>query len=173
LEETAYHEAGHAIATKLLLPQIQIEQATIVARENALGFVSYNFENLIGNMTKEDIYNRIIVALAGRIAQKKKFNVIDTGASSDLEQATKLAKVYVGKYGFDEKVGNVNLEILGSPIVVDEEVKNRVISIIKKATEETEKFVEKNWNKIEKLAKDLIEKEIVTDKEIDEIIKNN
>jgi len=173
MKETAYHEAGHAIAMKLLLPQIQIEQATIVARENTLGFVSFNFENIIGNMTKEDIYNRIKVALAGRIAQKKKFNTIDTGATNDIEQATQLAKVYVSKFGFDEKVGNVNLEILGSPIVVDEEVKNRVIEIIKKATKETEDFVEKNWNKIEILANELLKKEIVTNKEIEEIVNNN
>jgi len=173
MKETAYHEAGHAIAMKLLLPQIQIEQATIVARENTLGFVSFNFENIIGNMTKEDIYNRIKVALAGRIAQKKKFKTIDTGATNDIEQATQLAKVYVSKFGFDEKVGNVNLEILGSPIVVDEEVKNRVIEIIKKATQETEEFVEKNWNKIEILANELLKKEIVTNKEIEEIVKNN
>ena len=170
LRETAYHEAGHAISMKFLLPQIPIEQATIVARENTLGFVSFNFEDLIGNMTKEDIYNRIKVALAGRIAQNKKFKKIDTGAANDIEQATLLAKVYVSKYGFDEKIGNVNLEVLGSPLVVDEEIKNRVIELMKKATKETEEFVNKHWDKIEKLANALIEKEIVTNNEIEEIV---
>ena len=169
LKETAYHEAGHAIAMKLLLPQIPIEQATIVARENTLGFVSYNFEDLIGNMTKEDIYNRIKVALAGRIAQKKKFKKIDTGASNDIEQATLLTKVYVSRYGFDEKIGNVNLEVLNSE-VINEEIKDRVIEIIKQASKETEEFVNKNWSKIERLASMLIEKEIVTNHEIEEIV---
>ena len=172
MKETAYHEAGHAVITKILLPKILIEQVTIIARENTLGFVAYNYEDIIANMTKDEIYNRIIIALAGRVAQKEKYKTIDTGAINDIQHATNLAKLYVSICGFDDKIGNVNLEVLSGKNELDETVRQRVIEIIKKATKDTEELIKKHWDKIEKLADILIEKEIVTNVEIDEIIKS-
>jgi len=83
--------------------------------------------------------------------------------------------LYVGKFGFDDNIGNVDFEVFNPKIKelgeVDEIVKNRVIELLKKATLDTEKFVDKNWNKIEKLAIALIENEIVTNEEIEKIVK--
>lgn len=182
LEETAIHEAGHAILSKVLMPHIKIEQITVTPRGNALGFVSYNYEDSLNNMTVQDFKNRICVSFAGRLSQIKKYGEIDgmdTGAQNDLKQATKDAYVAIAHYGMDKEVGYINISGFRNiqemkTGVTDtkhyhEKIDLAVERWMNEAKNKTEKLVEEHWNKIEKLSKHLLEKEVVYEDELNSI----
>ncbi len=171
-EATAYHEAGHAVVSKVLMPDLVIEQITVTPRRDVLGFVSYNVEDEIRNLTFEDIKNKMCVAFAGRVAQVKRFQGagIDTGASNDLKLATRLAYYAVAIAGMDEEVGYINIEG-GEKAVEDTLIKKRVALLLRDEKGRTEALVEQHWQKIEKVAKELISKEYIDSKELDELLK--
>lgn len=176
MEETAYHEAGHAVLSKVLMPHIEIEQITVVPRRNALGFVSYNQESKIGNLTREEIKNKICVAFAGRLAQKHQCGEsgIDSGASSDLAQASNYAYHAIAVLGMDEVVGYINTPSVKKSFDVDilqEKVQTRVQTWMMEAKEKTEKLIEQYWDEIDTLAKRLIENEIVHEDELNTILQ--
>jgi len=75
LRQTAFHEAGHAVLSYLLLPNIKIEQVTIAPRLGVLGFISYSFEDFPSNLSKDEVFNNICVLMAGRMASMKKFGL--------------------------------------------------------------------------------------------------
>ena len=165
LEETAYHEAGHAIVSKVLMPHVKIEQVTVTPRDKSLGFVSYDAENSSSNMTIDDVKNKICVCLAGRLVQIKRYSNIkgiDTGATSDLEQATRLAYLAITKFGMDEEFGNLNIHSIKElRDDFDGEVKLRVQAWIQEAEETTQNIINQHWNKIELLAQKLLKDEVV------------
>lgn len=113
LAETAFHEAGHAVISKVLMPERIIEQISIVPREQALGMVAYNREQEI-DYTKAFWFSQTCVALAGRAAQVKQFGDegLDTGASSDLRQAMWSAWNPVAKYGMHPDSYNLDTTVL-------------------------------------------------------------
>jgi cell division protease FtsH len=167
LESTAIHEAGHAVILKTLFPNKEIEQITVTARSNALGFVSFNNEENFKNLTKEDIFNHICVALAGRKAQIKKYgkNGIDTGASNDLQQAFDFAYKAIAFYGMDEEIGPINIVNLNKNIdfieqinfnvnisELNDKILQKTVEWLKEADKKTKKLVDENWDKIEKLS---------------------
>lgn len=185
LGETAYHEAGHAVISKVLNPNTKIEQITVTPREDTLGFVSYNLENSSSNISKKDIENKICVAYAGRIAQMKKYGVdgLDTGASSDLTYATRLAYLMITKVGMDEKLGYISL--VGIPNrkahyeekpeienLFKEKTEDSILRTSKELQKRTEELVKENWNKIDILAKVLLKKEVVLEEEINAIMSS-
>jgi ATP-dependent Zn protease len=109
-EMTAYHEAGHAVMSMVLNPDVVIEQVTITARGDAGGFVSFEQSNEVNRrMTRKEFMDEICVLLAGRLAEQMQFGDegISAGASSDLARATQLAEAAITQYGLDEKVGLV------------------------------------------------------------------
>jgi ATP-dependent Zn protease len=108
-EMTAYHEAGHAVISMVLNPDVVIEQVTITARGDAGGFVSFEQNEVNRRMTRNEFMDEICVLLAGRLAEQMKFGDegISAGASSDLARATKLAEAAITQYGLDEDVGLV------------------------------------------------------------------
>ncbi|MDH5299186.1 MAG: AAA family ATPase, partial [Desulfobulbaceae bacterium] len=114
LKITAYHEAGHAVLSYILLPEIKIEQVTIAPRLQTLGFTSYTTDDFIGNVNREEVFNNICVLLAGRAANIRQFGPrgIDSGASSDLELATHQAYMAVANLGMDEELGNLHADTL-------------------------------------------------------------
>ncbi|MBW2010686.1 MAG: AAA family ATPase [Deltaproteobacteria bacterium] len=176
LKSTAYHEAGHAVLSYLLLPDIKIEQVTIAPRLETLGFVSYTAEDFAGNVSKEEIFNNICVFLAGRVANIKKSGAggINTGASNDLEQASYQAYLAIANLGMDEEVGYVHVDILAQNInkqIFLKKVEERITKWISNATAKTEILVEKHWDKIDKLASILIQQEIVDGEELENIMK--
>lgn len=176
LKSTAYHEAGHAVLSYLLLPDIKIEQVTIAPRLETLGFVSYTAEDFAGNVSKEEIFNNICVFLAGRVANIKKSGAggINTGASNDLEQASYQAYVAIANLGMDEEVGYVHVDTLAQNInkqIFLKKVEERITKWISDATAKTEILVEKHWDKIDKLASILIQQEIVDGEELENIMK--
>jgi len=170
LEETAYHEAGHAIISKILMPQKKIEQITITPRKKSLGFVSYEKSENYSNPTIDDIKNNICIALAGRLTQIKRYSNIkglDTGASDDLRIATNMAYSAITYYGMDEEFGYLNIEeIKQLNNGFDLEIRKRVQFWIKEAEKKTIDLIEIHWNKIESLAKKLLELEVIDGKEM-------
>ncbi|MDH3360387.1 MAG: AAA family ATPase, partial [Desulfobulbaceae bacterium] len=114
LKITAYHEAGHAVLSFVLLPEIKIEQVTITPRLQTLGFTSYSTEDFVGNVTRDEVFNNICVLLAGRVANIKQFGArgLDSGAGNDLEMATHQAYMAVANLGMDDEIGNVQTDTL-------------------------------------------------------------
>ncbi len=176
LRKTAYHEAGHAVLSYLLLPDIKIEQVTITPRAEALGFVSYSDE-FIANISKEELFNDICVALAGRIAKLKKFpeEGEDTGAAQDLEQATWAAYNLIAAFGMDEEIGYIHIDTLVQNVDRDlykSQIEERIAYWIKKARQKSEEMVVAHWEKIEKVAQALIQKEMIDAEELKRIMES-
>lgn len=175
LKMTAYHEAGHAVLSYLLLPEIKIEQVTIAPRSQTLGFTSYSTEDFFGNVTREELFNNICVLLAGRVANIKQAGVrgVDSGAANDLEMATHQAYMAVANLGMDEELGNVQADTLCQNVsrqLFQRTVEKRVLVWISDATAKAEKLVAQHWDKIERLAGVLIRQEIVDGAELEEIM---
>lgn len=172
LEQTAYHEAGHAVISKILNPDMKIEQITVAAREDSLGFVSYDSESLNTNPSKKIFENKICIAFAGRIAQIKKFDDkgLDTGASNDLAYATRLAYLMVTHFGMDEEMGYINLNGIKDKDLYKEKIEKRVGDILNNLKTQTEELVNTHWKKIEKLAKELLKKEVIHEEELNKIV---
>jgi len=174
LKMTAYHEAAHAILSVLLLPHIKIEQVTISARSKMLGFVSYNAEDQLSNITKEQLFFDICVLLAGRVAKVKKLGNghMDSGAVNDLSQASLQVYAAITTIGMDKELGYINLDAIASldAYFLEQQVEKRFLFWIDEAKKFTEKIVDEHWDKIEKLALKLIEKEIVESDELSTIV---
>ena len=175
LKITAYHEAGHAVLSYILLPEIKIEQVTIAPRLQTLGFTSYSTDDFIGNVTKEEVFHNICVLLAGRAANIKQFGAsgIDSGAANDLELATHQAYMAVANLGMDDVLGNVQADTLCQNVsrqLFLHTVEERVRHWIAEASKRAEELVERHWAKIERLATVLIGQEIVDGAELEAIM---
>lgn len=178
LRLTAFHEAGHAVLSHLLLPNTKIEQVTIAPRLRVLGFISYSFEDFPSNLSKEEVFNNICVLMGGRTASMKKFGArgMDTGAASDLEEATHHAYAAIANLGMDEELGFVHADTLGRNVNKEffrEVVESRVRLWIDKAMKKAEEMVEANWPQIETLAGILIRQEIVDGGELEKIVRKD
>lgn len=165
LEETAYHEAGHAIISRVVRPEKKIEQITITPRDRSLGFVSYEKSEEYSNTTIDDIKNHICICLAGRLTQVKRYSNIkglDTGASDDLEKATMAAYQAIAIFGMDEEFGNLNIsKVENLQQDYDGQIKRRVQVWIKECEEKTIKLIENHWDEIDALAQRLLKEEVV------------
>lgn len=175
LRLTAYHEAGHAALSYLLLPDIKIEQVTIAPRLRTLGFISYSFEDFPSNLSRDEVFNNICVLMAGRLASMKKFGPkgMDTGATNDLEEATHQAYTAIAILGMDEELGFVHTDTLTHNVnqqFFREAVERQVRAWIDKATKRADELVEANWQQIETLAEILIRQEIVDGAELERIM---
>ncbi|MEA3418567.1 MAG: AAA family ATPase [Campylobacterota bacterium] len=175
LKMTAYHEAAHAVLSTLLLPDIKIEQVTIAPRSKMLGFVSYNVDEQISNVTKEEIFNDICVLLAGRVAKIKKSgkeSMMDSGAVTDLSTAAFQAYSAITNLGMDKELGFINIDAIAAMdnYFLSQQIEKRFLHWMDEAKKRTVKLVDKHWDKIEKLALALIEKEIIESDELEHII---
>jgi len=172
LEEVAYHEAGHAVISKILIPNMSIEQITIVPRENTGGFVSFYMEDIGANLSKQDLEAQICIAYAGRVTQVKKFKEegIDTGAFSDLDSAVKLAYKYVTYFGMDEKIGHRNFESIHISDIEKAKIDEAVDKLTRRLYEKTQKLVDEHFIKIEKIAKKLLKNEHLGENELIKLI---
>lgn len=175
LEMTAYHEAAHAILSSLLLPHIKIEQVTIAPRSKMLGFVSYNTEDELSNITKEDLFKDVCVLLAGRAAKIKRSGreeVMDSGAINDLSQASLQVYAAISNLGMDKELGFINIDSIAvlDNAFLSAQIEKRFLHWMEVAKKRTVALVEKHWNMIDTLARKLIEKEIVENDELLRII---
>ena len=182
-QETAIYQAGRTVISKILMPHIHIEYVSLTPTDNNAHFVSQNYNDIQDNMTVKDFKYKICVSLAGRTSQIKLFGAIDgidTGASNDLQQATRDAYAAIAYYGMDQEVGYINING-----VVDakenssngketkhyhEKIDIALEKWMIEGQKNTTDLVNKHWNIIEKLSKLLFEKEIIYADELDEIL---
>lgn len=171
--QTAYHEAGHAIAAKLLPTQDPVHQVSIIPRGRAGGFTMSLPDADKAYISKDEMLEDIVMMMAGRAAEKIVFNEINTGASSDIERATEVARKMVMQYGMSDKLGSMTFTsgdhevFLGRDFSqgtnysqktaadIDEEVKR----IIDTCYERCEKLLNDNMDKLENVANALYERE--------------
>lgn len=174
LKMTAYHEAAHAVISSVLLPDIKIEQVTISPRSKMLGFVSYNADDQLSNVTKEELFNGVCMMFAGRLAKvKKRGNEnMDSGDIDDLSNASLQIYAAITNLGMDKKLGYINIDsiTLMDNYFLSPQIEKRYLHWIDIAKKHTEKLVNKYWKMIETLALKLIEQEIVESDELSKII---
>ncbi len=184
-EKTAYHEAGHAVAAKLLPTQDNVHQVSIIPRGRAGGFTLSLPDTDKSYISKNEMLEDIIMMLAGRAAEKIVFDDINTGASNDLERATQTARKMVMQYGMSEKLGYVTFNaedhevFLGRDFsqgrnysesvaaVIDEEIKR----IIDECYERCEKLLTDNRDKLDNVAKALVEYEKLDAAEFEKVFE--
>jgi len=183
-EVTAYHEAGHTIVGRILKPEESLQKVSIISRGMALGYTwSVPTEDRYLR-SKEEFLSDISVLLAGRVAEKMKFNQYTTGAANDLERATKIARDMVQVYGMSDVLGPVvtkqrdEMVFLGRELGEHKEVSEKVAAqvddemdkIIGDCEKKTKEVLQKNKSKLEALAKTLLEKETLEKEDLEKIL---
>lgn len=168
-EITAFHEAGHALVTKLLAPDNTIAKVTIIPSTKGAGGFSMNIPKDKMYMTRSEILAQIKISLAGRAAEEIIFGPenITTGASNDIEKASSYIKDYIAKYGMDDAYGMINVEtILGYEGGNNQPLLEKCSLKIKELYGETKEIIEKNQTILDQIAKSLLEKETLDEKDI-------
>lgn len=173
----AYHEIGHALVAAKQNHSAPVHKITIIPRTSgALGYTMQVEEGEKVLMTKEQALDKIATYMGGRAAEEIVFNTITSGASNDIEQATKIARAMVTRFGMSEKFGmmaleTVNNQYLGgdASLIVSAETASKideeVLHIIKACHERATSILEENKEKLHELAKYLLEKETITGEE--------
>ena len=178
----AYHEIGHALVAAKQSNSAPVQKITIVPRTS--GALGYTMQVEEGNhylMSREEIENKIATYTGGRAAEQLVFNSVTTGASNDIEQATKLARAMITRFGMSDEFGMVALEAvtnqylggdstLACSVETQTEIDRQVIALIKKQNEKAMKILAENRAKLDELAKFLYERETITGEEFMEIL---
>lgn len=175
LQETAYHEASHAVISRVLLPERRIEQVTVIARANFQGMVSYDNEQK-HDYTRDFLFKLTCVALAGRIAQIKQFGEkgLDSGAASDLKQAASYAWRAIADWGMDEQLYNVPLSALNELLQYQPfapKLEERIKYWLDEATQRTSTLVDKHWKKIDRVALRILRDEMIDALTLDKLME--
>lgn len=180
----AYHETGHALVTALQKNAEPVQKITIVPRTHgSLGYVMQVPEEEKYLMSKEEILTRIVTFFGGRAAEELVFGSITTGASNDIEQATKLARAMVTQYGMSEKFGLIGLASTESKYLdgrttmncgdaTEAEVDQEVMKILRECYENAKNYLSSNREALDELAEFLIKHETITGKEFMKIFRH-
>ena len=178
----SYHEVGHALVTALQKNTEPVQKITIVPRTmGALGYVMQTPEEEKFLNTKKELEAMIVVALGGRAAEEIVFDTVTTGASNDIEQATKLARAMITRYGMSDRFGMVALETQNNPYLGGDsslscspqtaaDIDQMVVDTVKHGYDTAMDLLEKNQKKLHELAKYLYEKETITGEEFMQIL---
>lgn len=178
----AYHEIGHALVAALQNHSAPVTKITIIPRTSgALGYTMQVDEGEHNLMSKEEIENKIATFTGGRAAEELIFGSITTGASNDIEQATKLARAMITRYGMSEEFGMVALETVSNQYLggdaslacsqdTAKEIDKKVIETVKIQYEKAKQLLTENKDKLHELAKYLYEKETITGEEFMKIL---
>ena len=178
----SYHEIGHALVAALQSHSAPVQKITIVPRTSgALGYTMHVDEGNHYLMTKDEIINKIATLTAGRVAEEIVFGSITTGASNDIEQATKLARAMITRYGMSDEFGMVAMETVenaylggDTSLSCSAETQARidalVVSIVKEQYQKATQILTENRAKLDELAKYLYEKETITGEEFMNIL---
>ena len=175
---TAFHEAGHAIVSSQLETQKDIKEVSIIPRGVAGGYTMYKTNEDKYYVSKKEMEEKLIALLGGRAAEKLVLNDISTGASNDIEVATQIAKDMIIKYGMSDNLGPISintdkdpyeLQLLGEKFgdAIGAEVKIMLDTAYAKA----QSILNNNMDKLHAVAQVLIQKEIISAEEFEEIIK--
>ena len=179
----AYHEIGHALVAALQNHSAPVQKITIIPRTS--GALGYTMQVEEGNhylMTKEELENKIATLTGGRAAEEVVFGSITTGASNDIEQATKLARAMLTRYGMSKEFDMVALETVNNQYLggdtslacsaqTQREIDQRVVELVKTQHEKAVKILTDNRAKLDELAKYLYEKETITGDEFMAILE--
>lgn len=180
----AYHEIGHALVAAKQTHSAPVQKITIIPRTSgALGYTMQVEDNNHYLMTKEEIENKIATYTGGRAAEEVIFGTISTGASNDIEQATKLARAMITRYGMSVDFDMVALETVDNQYLggdtalacsaeTQTKVDCQVVELVKKQHEKATAILIENREKLKELAKFLYEKETITGEEFMEILEN-
>ena len=178
----SYHEVGHALVTALQKNTEPVQKITIVPRTmGALGYVMQTPEEEKFLNTKKELEAMIVVALGGRAAEEIVFDTVTTGASNDIEQATKLSRAMITRYGMSSRFGMVALETQNNPYLGGDsslscspqtaaDIDQMVVDTVKHGYDTAMDLLEKNQKKLHELAKYLYEKETIKGEEFLQIL---
>ena len=177
----SYHEVGHALVSALQKDAEPVQKITIVPRTmGALGYVMQTPEEEKFLNTKKELEAMLVGMLAGRAAEEIVFETVTTGASNDIEKATKIARAMITQYGMSERFGLIGLESIqnryldGRAVMncgekTASEIDEEVMKMLKGAYEGAKKLLSEHREALDKIADFLIEKETITGKEFMEI----
>lgn len=177
----SYHEVGHALVSALQKDSEPVQKITIVPRTmGALGYVMQTPEEEKFLNTKKELEAMLVGLLAGRAAEEIVFDTVTTGASNDIEKATKVARAMITQYGMSEKFGLIGLEsiqnryldgraVMNCGEATAAEIDSEVMQMLKVAYDEAKRLLLENREALDKIAAFLIEKETITGKEFMEI----
>ena len=182
---TAFHEAGHAIAMYFLPTQDPVHSITIVPRGKALGMTISLPEEDTNHLTRNEMRENIVSLLGGRVAEALEFDDVTTGASSDLQRATRLAHDMIAKYGMSERIGAVSYDN-GDEIFVGRdyertksysertgaEIDAEMKRVIDEAYARCETILKENYEKLKKVAAFLLEHESMSRRQFEACMKN-
>ena len=178
----SYHEIGHALVAALQTHSAPVTKITIIPRTSgALGYTMQVEAEERNLMSKEELVNKIATLTGGRCAEKLIFDSITTGASNDIEQATKLARAMITRYGMSDRFGMVALETQNNPYLGGDStlscspqtaatIDDMVVEIVREGYDTAMDLLEKNKMKLHELAKYLYEKETITGEEFMQIL---
>ena len=178
----AYHEIGHALVAALQTDSAPVQKITIIPRTSgALGYTMQVEQNDKVLMTKQEIENKIATLTGGRAAEELAFGRITTGASNDIEQATKLARAMITRYGMTDEFDMVALETVNNQYLggdtslvcsadTQKEIDKKVVETVRAQHERAKKLLSENRGKLSELADYLYEKETITGNEFMEIL---
>ena len=178
----SYHEIGHALVAALQTHSAPVTKITIIPRTSgALGYTMQVEAEERNLMSKEELVNKIATLTGGRCAEKLIFDSITTGASNDIEQATKLTRAMITRYGMSDRFGMVALETQNNPYLVGDStlscspqtaatIDDMVVETVREGYDTAMDLLEKNKMKLHELAKYLYEKETITGEEFMQIL---
>ena len=178
----AYHEIGHALVAAMQSHSAPVQKITIIPRTS--GALGYTMQVDTGDkylLTKEEIEDKIATFTGGRAAEEVAFGQVTTGASNDIEQATKLARAMITRYGMSEDFDMVALETVQNQYLggdsslacspdTQKEVDQKVVERVKAQHEKAKNILEENRDKLDQLAQYLYEKETITGEEFMQIL---
>ena len=178
----AYHEIGHALVAAMQTHSAPVQKITIIPRTSgALGYTMQVEQGDKYLMTKKEIENKIATFTGGRAAEEIVFHEITTGASNDIEQATKLARAMISRYGMSEEFDMVAMETVNNQYLggdtsltcsmdTQKEIDKKVVELVKTQHEKAKKILTDNRAKLDELAQFLYEKETITGEEFMQIL---
>ena len=178
----SYHEIGHALVAAMQSHSAPVQKITIIPRTS--GALGYTMQVEQGNhylMTREELLDQIATYTGGRAAEEVKFGTISTGASNDIEQATKLARAMITRYGMSEDFDMVALETVTNQYLggdaslacsaeTQAQVDRQVVALVKQQHEKAKNILTENRQKLDELASYLYEKETITGEEFMKIL---
>lgn len=178
----AYHEVGHALVAALQKNSAPVHKITIIPRTSgALGYTLQIDEGEKFLMNKEEAFNKIATLTGGRVAEEIQFHSITTGASNDIEQATRMARAMITRYGMSDEFGMVALETINNQylggdtsLACSNETATRidaaVIAMVKEAHDKAYQIISSHKDKLDEISAYLLEKETITGEEFMEIL---
>ena len=179
----AYHEIGHALVAARQSHSAPVQKITIIPRTSgALGYTMQVEKQDKNLLSREELENKLATLTAGRAAEEIALGQITTGASNDIEQATKLARAMITRYGMSPDFGMVAMETvtnkylggdtsLACSAATQEQIDKQVVELVKKQHDKARKMLEENREKLDELAAHLYESETITGDEFMKILK--